>query len=88
MVSKLLIKQGADKRAAIVKYIAEYISKMGVSPTVLEIRNGVGLSSNSITHHHLRTLREGGVITWYDGLARTIRLVDEQSTEKTKQQQI
>lgn len=68
----------AEERATqIWAFIRDYRRVKGYSPSVREIRDGVGISSTSITHRWLRALAERGMITWEWGKGRTIRAIGE-----------
>lgn len=43
-------------------YIIEYMEKNQYSPSIRDICEGVGLSSTSSVHAHLRTLHKEGLI--------------------------
>lgn len=75
MANKQQIKQGERTRAKITKFIASYWRKHQMSPTLQEIAAGVGLASHNAVRAQLVQMREAGTVTWVDGCARTIRLV-------------
>ena len=50
------------KQQAVYDYIVETIDSCGIAPTVRDICQGLGLSSPSTVHVHLKTLEEKGLI--------------------------
>lgn len=77
MASKMAVKQGEKRRKQILRFIASYIRKNGVSPTIAEIAKGVGLSSPNATRNHLFRLRDEGKITMKPRSVRAIALVEQ-----------
>lgn len=61
----------------VLEWIAGYIDTHGYSPTVREIASHYGWTTNGVMCH-LRPMRKKGVITWQDGQARTMRIVEVQ----------
>lgn len=61
------------KQSEIYEYIIGYMEKNLFSPTVREICEGVGLSSTSSVHSHLKKLEKQGYITTREAEPRTIR---------------
>ena len=55
-------------------YIADYVAVHGYGPTLREMAAAMGLKSFNTAHHHLRRLREFGLVTWTPGAARTVRV--------------
>ena len=68
----------------IVTFIKQYISDNGYPPTIREICQGVGLSSPSTVHHHLRNLENKGVLLRNPTKPRAIELLDNKVTEDIK----
>lgn len=60
-------------RALILRYIEEHIALHGSSPRHRKIAEAVGLSPSTV-NHHLRKLREMGLVTWDKGLTGTLRI--------------
>lgn len=58
----------------ILSFISSYIEEHGYSPSMRDVANAVGLSI-SPTKHRLDNLRKSGEVTFEDGIARTIRVV-------------
>lgn len=55
-------KRITKKQKAVLDFIAQTIEKTGIAPTVRDICVGLGLSSPSTVHVHLKTLEEKGYI--------------------------
>jgi repressor LexA len=75
MAGRALLKQGKDRRSAILKFTRAYIRKNGYGPSVAEIAEGVGLASKTAVRHHLATLQEEGKVEMTPGRYRSLRLV-------------
>ncbi len=63
-----------QKQNEILKYIREIISERGVTPSVREIGEAVGLRSTSSVQYNLNALENAGYIKRDPNLKRTIRL--------------
>lgn len=59
---------------AVFDYIKDYIDEKGVSPSVREIGEAVGLKSTSTVQYNLNALEEAGYIQRDANLKRTIRI--------------
>lgn len=77
MAGKDLILQGEKRRKAIMTFIAKYQKKNGISPTISEIAEAVGLGSPNATRNHLHKLQEQGLIDMKPRIARGITLVQQ-----------
>ena len=66
----------------ILTFIKQYISDNGYPPTIREICQGVGLSSPSTVHHHLRNLEEKGVLLRNPTKPRALEILEEKDTEE------
>ncbi len=55
-------KKITKKQKAVLDFIAKTIDEMGIAPTVRDICEGLGLSSPSTVHVHLKTLEDKGLI--------------------------
>ncbi len=64
----------SDKQREIFDYIRSYIDEKGVSPSVREIGQAVGLRSTSTVQYHLTALENAGYIERDPLLKRTLRL--------------
>jgi repressor LexA len=58
----------------IVQYIACYSEQKGMSPSIREIGDFLGIGSTSHVKHYLNALRTQDRISWTDNLSRSIRL--------------
>jgi repressor LexA len=45
------------KQKIVFDFIKEYIATNGISPTIAEIKDGLGLLSTSTVHEHLKVLK-------------------------------
>lgn len=61
---------GAVRRREILDFMLDYRSKTGESPCIREICEGVGLSSPSAVHSHIKQLRRQGFIDYRPGRNR------------------
>ncbi|MDO4590373.1 MAG: transcriptional repressor LexA [Slackia sp.] len=55
-------KRITKKQQAVLDFIASTIDETGIAPTVRDICDGLGLSSPSTVHVHLKTLEDKGLI--------------------------
>ena len=55
-------KKITKKQKAVLDFIEQRIEETGIAPTVRDICEGLGLSSPSTVHVHLKTLEEKGYI--------------------------
>lgn len=55
-------KRITKKQKAVLDFIAKTIDETGIAPTVRDICEGLGLSSPSTVHVHLKTLEDKGLI--------------------------
>lgn len=55
-------KKITKKQKAVLDFIAKTIDETGIAPTVRDICEGLGLSSPSTVHVHLKTLEDKGLI--------------------------
>lgn len=60
---------------ALLTAIMESRAERGVSPTVRELADIMGLRSPAPLHRYLERLREEGRVSWEPGKARTLRVV-------------
>lgn len=47
----------------VLEFIKNYMMKNGMTPTIREIGDGIGLSGTSTVHRHFRNLVDAGLIT-------------------------
>ena len=69
------IEQGKENRQRVYNFIVEFITSNGYSPSMREIRDGVGLKSTSTVYNHLLILEKLGNIHMEQGKTRTISVV-------------
>ena len=62
-------------REPIVEFIAQFHAEHGFAPTFREVGKGVGLTSSSTIHHHLKALADEGRIAYNPEVPRTLRVV-------------
>lgn len=77
MPSGELVRQGEERRDAIVKFIRAYVRRHRISPTVSEIAEGVGLTSTASTKAHLDRLQAEGRLTMLPRSPRSIALTED-----------
>ncbi|KUK84281.1 MAG: LexA repressor [Microgenomates bacterium 39_6] len=65
------------RQKQILDFIAQYIQKFGVSPTLQQIADAIGVSSLATVHEHLNNLEKKGVLRRYKGKIRGIEILDE-----------
>lgn len=71
------MKNLSDRQGRIVDFIRSYVAENGYPPTFREIGSSVGLKSPSTVDHHMKRLREMGVLQYEEGHFRSIQLLDE-----------
>ncbi|MGC4378230.1 hypothetical protein WD019_15080 [Fictibacillus sp. Mic-4] len=74
------LRKISKRQQEILDLITNYIREYSFPPTVREICNLSGLRSTSTVHRHLEQLRKKGLITWEEGLPRTLRLIDQSAS--------
>ena len=57
-------------------FIMGFIEEKEYPPTVRDIHDGMGFSSTSVVHRHLKKLKEQKRIVTEPGRARAIKIVD------------
>lgn len=65
------------RQKQIVDFIGQYIQKFGISPTLQEIADSLGVSSLATVHEHLQSLVKKGVIKRFEGAVRGLELLDD-----------
>ncbi len=80
-------KKITKKQKAVLDFIAKTIDETGIAPTVRDICEGLGLSSPSTVHVHLKTLEDKGLIHRDPLKSRCITIVghERNATEERKQ---
>lgn len=64
------------RQREILAWIDAYIAANGYSPTCRELAEAFGFKGPNGAACHLRPLRKKGAVTWVDGQARTLRVVE------------
>ena len=59
------------------KWIKDYIRKFKHSPSIRQMMEAMGLKSPAPIQSRLKHLQDKGYISWQEGKARTLQLVDE-----------
>lgn len=65
------------KQKEILTVISDYIKEEGISPTIREICDIVGLKSSSTVHTHIKKLEKQGYIKMIKDSPRSIRVLKE-----------
>lgn len=68
----------SPRQRQILEFIRDHTDRLGFPPSIREIGEGVGLSSSSTVHSHLRTLETRGYIERNPHNPRSMRVVDHQ----------
>ena len=63
------------KNQEVLEAIEKFIKENGISPTVRELGDMVGLSSTSTIHGHIKRLKKKNLITYNSGSPRSIKLI-------------
>lgn len=64
-------------------FIRRYLKQRGYGPSLVEIAEGIGITSKSTAHSHVQALADAGRIRLIEGRKRGIELVDEEATSKS-----
>ena len=75
-------KKITKKQKAVLDFIEQQIDETGIAPTVRDICDGLGLSSPSTVHVHLKTLEEKGYIHRDPLKSRCITIVGREQKAK------
>ena len=67
----------SDRQRRIYDFIRDFIQETGYPPSFREIGEHVGLKSPSTVDHHMKRLRELGVLRYEDGKSRSILLTEQ-----------
>ena len=66
-----------DAQNELYKWIKEYMRDFKHSPSIRQMMEAMGLKSPAPIQSRLKHLQEKGYISWQEGKARTLQLVDE-----------
>jgi repressor LexA len=64
-------------------FIRRYLKRRGYAPSLIEIAEGIGITSKGTAHRHVQALADAGRIRLIAGRKRGIELVDEEEISKT-----
>jgi repressor LexA len=64
-------------------FIRRYLKRRGYAPSLIEIAEGIGITSKGTAHRHVQALADAGRIRLIPGRKRGIELVDEDEAEKS-----
>jgi repressor LexA len=64
-------------------FIRRYLKRRGYAPSLIEIAEGIGITSKGTAHRHVQALAKAGAIRLITGRKRGIELVDEETLSKT-----
>ncbi len=81
-------KKITKKQKAVLDFIAQRIDETGIAPTVRDICEGLGLSSPSTVHVHLKTLEEKGFIHRDPLKSRCITIVGREPKHAQKEPEV
>ena len=66
-----------DAQNELYRWIKEYMKNFQHSPSIRQMMQAMGLKSPAPIQSRLRHLQEKGYISWQEGKARTMQIVDE-----------
>ena len=69
-----------DAQQELYDWLVDYIRVNQHSPTIRQMMRGMGLKSPAPIQSRLDHLRKKGYVDWVEGLARTLRIVNDDST--------
>ena len=61
----------------LLEWIKDYVENFHHSPSIRQMMKGMGLKSPAPIQSRLKHLQEKGYISWQEGRARTLQLVNE-----------
>jgi repressor LexA len=64
-------------------FIRRYLKRRGYAPSLIEIAEGIGITSKGTAHRHVQALADEGRIRLIPGRKRGIEMVDEEELSKT-----
>ena len=65
-----------DAQSELLEWIKKYLKDFQHSPSIRQMMNAMGLKSPAPIQSRLKHLQEKGYISWQEGRARTLQLVD------------
>ncbi len=66
-----------DAQSELFEWIRDYIKEFQHSPSIRQMMEGMGLRSPAPIQSRLKHLQDKGYISWQEGRARTLQLVDD-----------
>ena len=77
---RIMDNQLTDAQNELFEWIKNYIKDFQHSPSIRQMMKGMGLRSPAPIQSRLRHLQEKGYISWQEGRARTLQLVNDLAT--------
>ena len=65
-----------DAQNELLEWIKNYLKDFQHSPSIRQMMDAMGLKSPAPIQSRLKHLQEKGYISWQEGMARTLQLVD------------
>jgi SOS-response transcriptional repressor LexA len=75
-MAKINQAKSAEIETKVFEAIKMYITQNHIPPSVSEIREIVGISSNSVVHRYISKLEVKGLIKRKSGISRSIVIID------------
>ena len=66
-----------DAQSELLEWIKNYIQDFQHSPSIRQMMKAMGLKSPAPIQSRLKRLQEKGFISWQEGMARTLKIVDD-----------
>ena len=70
----IAMKELTDRQRMVFEYIKSYRQERGISPTFREIAGHFGVSLHAV-QNIIGLIRKKGLLTWAEGMARTLKAV-------------
>jgi repressor LexA len=67
----------------VLSFIRRYLNRRGYAPSLIEIAEGIGITSKGTAHRHVQALADAGRIRLISGRKRGIELVSEEAAAKS-----
>ena len=77
MFEKLINRELTDAQYELLEWIKDYVFKFQHSPSIRQMMNAMALKSPAPIQSRLKHLQKKGYISWEEGKARTLQLVNE-----------
>ena len=69
----------SKRQKAALNVIQQYIDERGISPTIREIRDRMGVKAVSTAYNYLLPLKKKGYIDWLQDSPRSIRILRKEA---------